>query len=688
VDCSGSTRLLPKKTVAAGLLAFCACAGAFALQAGITVPGTTAYPNAGMRRVGKVTLSSATYSGLYGGAVDANGYGYFGTANAISPGHVIKVDLHGPLPVEVGAGTAAAGEGNLNSIAVDSAAGYLYVAAAGGRLLKFTTGVGGGPPVYVGSTALLSGEFGSGVVIDTRDPDPANHFLYIATFGTPASVLKYAPGAGTALPTRVGAVAMQTGENNLRRGAADLVHGYAYFATLSASTSVLPTVVKIALTAGSAAPVRVGAVQLDGTTSYSIGSAVLDVGNGYGYFGTYDVGLVPAKVFKIALGAGAAPPTLVGSVTLSAGPPAERELSCAVIDPASGYAYFGTDHTYAAKIFKIKLGAGNALPTEAGVLQLQSGSQPNPADGVNVINNPETLYGEVFLQSAIFDGAGYAYWGTDSNHGQVVQTAISEKGAMKGTKVVLAQPGAANSVSFYSHAAAGHVRLAIYDDQSPKHLLWESAAIPNSAAGGWIAAPIASGAPSSLPLPAGTYWLAWQVDVATDVPSYTAGTSGDGFTIEQPFGPSPAAIAAPQSTSEKWSIFLDYGVAPPPSGLSYYTVPPCRIIDTRAPPGPAGGPSLAGGTSRSVSIAGGCGVPSGAAAAAVNVTVTGSGSPGYLTIFPGGVLPGTSTLNFRAGQTRANNAAVSLDGTGSLTVFAGLAGGTLDFIVDVVGYFQ
>ncbi len=59
------------------------------------------------------------------------------------------------------------------------------------------------------------------------------------------------------------------------------------------------------------------------------------------------------------------------------------------------------------------------------MLQLQGGTQPNPPDGQNKINNPETLYGEVFLQSAVIDPArGYAYFGTDSNHGQVVKVAL------------------------------------------------------------------------------------------------------------------------------------------------------------------------------------------------------------------------------------------------------------------------
>ena len=82
------------RTILSALAGFCACAAALALQAGITVPGVTAYPNAGMRRVTKTTLSDVNNSGLYGGGIDvSHGYGYFGTAHAINPGWVIKVNL-------------------------------------------------------------------------------------------------------------------------------------------------------------------------------------------------------------------------------------------------------------------------------------------------------------------------------------------------------------------------------------------------------------------------------------------------------------------------------------------------------------------------------------------------------------------------------------------------------------------
>ena len=48
-----------------------------------------------------------------------------------------------------------------------------------------------------------------------------------------------------------------------------------------------------------------------------------------------------------------------------------------------------------------------------------------------------------------------------------------------------------------------------------------------------------------------------------------------------------------------------------------------------------------------------------------------------------------STINFSANQTRANNAVLPLasDRSGTISVLAG-TGGTVDFILDVNGYFQ
>jgi hypothetical protein len=125
-----------------------------------------------------------------------------------------------------------------------------------------------------------------------------------------------------------------------------------------------------------------------------------------------------------------------------------------------------------------------------------------------------------------------------------------------------------------------------------------------------------------------------------------------------------------------------------PNNTRFYTLTPCRILDTRDPAGPWGGPALAAGATRVFTIANRCSVPLAAKSVSVNVTVTQPTAPGHLILFPGGTPPGVSTINFRAGQTRANNAIVPLSASGTLSVADGQTTGTTHFILDVNGYFQ
>ncbi len=129
----------------------------------------------------------------------------------------------------------------------------------------------------------------------------------------------------------------------------------------------------------------------------------------------------------------------------------------------------------------------------------------------------------------------------------------------------------------------------------------------------------------------------------------------------------------------------------PPAAADYYTLVPCRALDTRAPAGAYGGPALGAGAERAVALAGRCGVPAAARAVAVNLTVVGPGRAGDLRAYPGGsAAPVASAVNFAAGQTRANNAVLPLGAGGALAFRADLAGGTgtVGLLVDVVGYFQ
>jgi hypothetical protein len=125
-----------------------------------------------------------------------------------------------------------------------------------------------------------------------------------------------------------------------------------------------------------------------------------------------------------------------------------------------------------------------------------------------------------------------------------------------------------------------------------------------------------------------------------------------------------------------------------PSAAGYFTLTPCRVADTRGPAGPYGAPPLQAGGIRTFPLVGRCGIPETASAVALNLTVTGPTALGHLIVFPlGSPLPASSTLNYRAGQTRANNAIVPLGTGGAIAVACGQSSGTTDFIIDVNGYF-
>jgi hypothetical protein len=126
------------------------------------------------------------------------------------------------------------------------------------------------------------------------------------------------------------------------------------------------------------------------------------------------------------------------------------------------------------------------------------------------------------------------------------------------------------------------------------------------------------------------------------------------------------------------------------SELDFYTLPPCRLVDTRNPVGPLGGPALLPSSERTFALAGTCGVPATAKALSVNLSAVNPAAGGSLTVFPADrPAPNTSSINFAAGVNRANNALISLsvDGSGAITVKVNSVG-TLDFLLDVNGYFE
>lgn len=171
-------------------------------------------------------------------------------------------------------------------------------------------------------------------------------------------------------------------------------------------------------------------------------------------------------------------------------------------------------------------------------------------------------------------------------------------------------------------------------------------------------------------------------------------TTGGAFTIfTTPTNNSVPESITPGPDGALW--FTEYQVdkigriTTGPTGMSYFTVPPCRVIDTRGAAGAYGSPSLGANTDRTFVIQGQCGVPITAQAVSLNVAVTLGSLGGDLRIFPGGTgLPLVSAINYNAGRARSNNAVIALGGAGDLTVRVDQPSGTAELILDVNGYFQ
>jgi len=122
-------------------------------------------------------------------------------------------------------------------------------------------------------------------------------------------------------------------------------------------------------------------------------------------------------------------------------------------------------------------------------------------------------------------------------------------------------------------------------------------------------------------------------------------------------------------------------------GATYEPITPIRVLDSRSALGVSG--IFRAGQPRSFTVAGFPGIPTDAIAVTGNVTVTGQTAAGYVSITTTATAtPGSSTLNFPLGDTRANNVTASLASDGRLSaVYMAGAGRKAHVIFDVTGYF-
>jgi hypothetical protein len=191
--------------------------------------------------------------------------------------------------------------------------------------------------------------------------------------------------------------------------------------------------------------------------------------------------------------------------------------------------------------------------------------------------------------------------------------------------------------------------------------------------------------------------VAVEVDGANAVIVSYSGTPFPSFTSTKLYAwnPKTAPVAPP------WGMFhrdaASQGRAPNAgtcaprvsAPTTLHPLTPCRVIDTRVGSGALGGPALAPNATRNFDVAGVCGIPAAAVAISANLTITNSGARGELVLFPSDVSrPNTSAISFGASNTRANNALVYLSATTTTFSVFNNSAASVDFILDVNGYFQ
>lgn len=127
-----------------------------------------------------------------------------------------------------------------------------------------------------------------------------------------------------------------------------------------------------------------------------------------------------------------------------------------------------------------------------------------------------------------------------------------------------------------------------------------------------------------------------------------------------------------------------------PSGnTTMIAINPCRIVDTRNPTGPFGGPALTAGGTRNFTIPSGpcTGIPVAAAYSLLFTIVNFDAGGGFVTAWPAGTArPNVSIMNFgpNPAYAVANSAVVPADGTGTISVYSS---GNTQLIIDINGYF-
>jgi outer membrane protein assembly factor BamB len=275
--------------------------------------------------------------------------------------------------------------------------------------------------------------------------------------------------------------------------------------------------------------------------------------------------------------------------------------------------------------------------------------------------------------------------------------------------LVSVQVGSGGQVSFYNSAGSTDVVVDLEGYFAP----------PSGTAGGEVAltpariadtrstSPVGAGASMDVQVTGAGGVPATGVSAAVLNVTVTNTTAASFLTVWPQGAPRPTAsnlnwgagqtvpnrVIVPVSSTGNVSVYNQFGTTDvivdvagyftdaTMTGKLFVSLSPVRIADTRSTA------SIGAASTFTLAVGGVAGVPATATAVILNVTVTNTTAPSFLTVYPSTApRPTASDLNWVAGLTVPNMVVATLGTTGSITFYN--SAGSTDVVVDLLGYFN
>ena len=331
-----------------------------------------------------------------------------------------------------------------------------------------------------------------------------------------------------------------------------------------------------------------------------------------------------------------------------------------------------------------------------------SGREPWVSDGTaagtfrvkDIVAGPGSSMVEAPLNISVTAALGSTFFFV-ANDGASGEELWASDGTEAGTRRVKdVRSGTRGSEPRWLTVAGGRLFFTA-DDGTHGRELWVS---DGSEAGTVLVSDLRAGAESSLPrglTPVGNAIIFSATDLFTNVELWASDGTWTRFLGDLSPGLLPSSpvrftlvgdkvyFGANDGTSgfELWAVPRNAVEGP----LDFYTLPPCRLVDTR-PSSP-----LLTDQTRTFPVVGSCGVPAEARAVAVNITAVSPNGPGHLVTWPAGIpKPEAIQVTYSSGVTRSGNSVVKLGSNGQIDVQAQTfaTNGQVHLVLDVMGYFR